>query len=238
MGHLEARWNLHLRSFFEVYRAVQITTDSIQRYIESRQQEGAENATINRELSIIKAAFNVGRHSTPPKVNSVPHIPMLTESNTRKGFLESKQHDQLAAECAKVGLWLRAIFEVAYTCGWRHEELLGLRVQQVNLLTGTIRLEPGTTKNGDGREVTVTQFVRQLLVQCIQGKGQHDYVFTRDNGTPIRDFRKSWHNVCHAAGTPGLLFHDLRRSAARNLRNQGTEKVIMKIGGWRTASVF
>ena len=40
-------------------------------------------------------------------------------------------------------------------------------------------------------------------------------------------------------GTPGLLFHDLRRSAARNLRNQGTaEEVIMKIGGWRTASVF
>ena len=76
-------------------------------------------------------------------------------------------------------------------------------------------------------------------MQCIQGKGQHDYVFTRDNGTPIRDFRKSWHNVCHAAGTPGLLFHDLRRSAARNLRNQGTaEEVIMKIGGWHTASVF
>jgi site-specific recombinase XerC len=43
---------------------------------------------------------------------------------------------------------MRALFELGFTYGWRDAELRGLRVQQVNLLAGTIRLDPGTTKNG------------------------------------------------------------------------------------------
>jgi len=46
------------------------------------------------------------------------------------------------------------MFEVGYTYGWRHSEVLALKVRPVDLLNGTIRLEPGTTKNGQGREVT------------------------------------------------------------------------------------
>ena len=209
------------------------------RYIDSRQQEDAENATINRELAALKRMFSLARQSTPPKVNGVPYIAMLREDNVRTGFLESKQHDGLAAETGKVGLWLRAMFETGYTYGWRHEELLALRVRQVNLAAGTIRLEPGTTKNSEGREVSMTLPVRTLLTQCVNGKGQDDYVFTREDGKPVRDFRGAWTSACAGAKVQGLLFHDLRRTAARNLRRAGVaEGVIMKIGGWKTRSVF
>jgi integrase len=230
---------LHLEPFFGLLRAVEVSSQLVASYIDTRQQEGAENATINRELAALKRLFRLAQQSTPPKVRTVPYIAMLKENNTRTGFLESKQHDALAAETGRIGLWLRAMFEVGYTYGWRHEELLALLVRQVNVSAGTIRLEPGTTKNDQGREVSMTLPVKALLTQCIQGKGSEDHVFTREDGKPVRDFRGSWVNACEAAKVPGLLFHDLRRTAARNLRRAGVaEGVIMKIGGWKTRSVF
>lgn len=239
IGDLEARWALHLSPFFGVLRAVEVTSDLVARYIDFRQQERAENATINRELAALKRMFNLARRSTPPKVAGVPYIAMLRECNIRTGFLESKQHDSLAAATGKVGLWLRAMFEVGYTYGWRHEEVLALRVSQVNPSAGSIRLEPGTTKNDEGREVTMTLPVKVLLTQCVHDKAPDDYVFTREDGKPVHDFRGSWASACEAANVPSLLFHDLRRAAARNLRRAGVaEGVIMKIGGWKTRSVF
>ena len=123
--------------------------------------------------------------------------------------------------------------------GWRISELLKMRVSQTDLFSRTIRLEPGTRKNNDGRETTMTDSVYTLLGECVIGKSADDYVFTRPNGKPVRDFRRTWLKACQHAGVPGLLFHDLRRTAARNLRRAGiAEGVIMKIGGWRTRSVF
>lgn len=234
---VEARWELHLKTFLGDLRASQLTTNLLARYIDQRQQEKAKNATINRELAALKRMFRLGYQATPPKVNRVPKFPKLQENNARQGFLEDAQYSKLVSVISD--LWLRALVEVGKTYGWRISELLSLRVCQVNLLNRTLRLEPGTTKNNEGREVTMTTPIYALLAQCVAGKSEEDFVFTWKDGRPIRDFRKRWKNVCKEAGTPKLLFHDLRRTAARNLRAAGVaEGVIMKIGGWKTRSVF
>ncbi len=231
------RWRLHLEPFFGRLRASQVTSILLNKYVDKRQQEGAANGTINRELAALKRMFNLGHQATPPKIFYVPHFPKLAESNARQGFLEDVQYRKLLESCLEI--WFQAIVEVGATYGWRVGELVKLRVNQINLANRTIRLHPGTTKNKEGREVKMTESVHNLLGLCVEGKESDDYVFTRPNGKRVTDFRGTWDNARKAAGVPELLFHDLRRTAARNFRNAGiAEGVIMKIGGWKTRSVF
>jgi len=260
----EARWRLHLQPFFGNLRAIEMSSDLISKYVDTRQQQTAENATINRELACLKRMYRLAQQMTPPKVQRIPIFPKLREDNIRKGFLEDKACSGLLDACPE--LWFRVLVELGRTYGWRKGELLRMRVREVDLLARTLRLEPGTTKNRDGREVTMTDPIYRLMSILLAGKHPDDFVLTRTDGTPVRDFRKTWWTACIRAGVgkmvcykcslpveghkcepcnsdnlryEGLIFHDLRRTAARNLRRAGVaEGVIQKIGGWRTRSVF
>jgi site-specific recombinase XerD len=173
----------------------QVSSDLIDRYISNRKSEVTrsekppENATINREMSLLKAAFNYGTEQTPPKVRYVPHFNMLEENNIRRGFLQDKQYLRLSRECAVEGIWLIGLFETAYAYGWREDELLCLLVGQLDLLAKMIDL--GETKNGDQRMISMTGHVVQVLVRCCSGKKPGDFVFTHDDGSPVKDFRNA-----------------------------------------------
>ena len=185
---LRGRWR-HLRPVFAFVFAAKLTTDSITRYARLRQEEGAANATINRELAVLRRALNLGRRSTPPKVREVPYIPMLKEDNVRRGFVEDGEFSRLTAEAHE--LWLRTLLELAYTYGWRRGELLGLRVRQLSWMARTIRLDVGSTKNREGREVAMTAKVEELLHLLTEGKRPDDLVFTREDGKPVKRFSEN-----------------------------------------------
>lgn len=217
--------------------AAELDSRQLECYVDSRREQHATNATINRELACLKRMYRIAYQASPPRVPSVPHFPHLRENNVRQGFVTPEQYANLVAHCKDH--WLRTMLETAHNYGWRVSELLDLRVGRVDLVARTIRLDPGTTKNLEGREVTIESGVLlQLLRLCVEGKRPEDYVFTR-GVKPVRDFRKSWENLCADAGVPALLFHDLRRTAARNLRAAGVpEEIIMRIAGWKTSNVF
>jgi integrase len=233
------RLRLHLLPALGSIRAVELGTAHLKRYIAARRNDKAANATINRELAIVKRAFRIGAQSDPPSVMRIPHIPMLEENNVRKGFLEHKVYPVLRDLLPEE---IRPLFVVGYYTGARIGELRPLQWYQVDLDGNRIILAPGTTKNKEGRTLPIYGEMKQWLAieKEIRDTKWPDcpYVFHRAE-MPVKDFRASWTAACKLAGVPGLLFHDLRRTAVRNMVRAGIpERVAMQISGHKTRSVF
>jgi len=231
----------HLKRQFEGYRVTQITTPKIQKYIESRLDYGASNGTVNRELAALKRMLNLGAKQTPAKVDRVPYIPMLKESNVRKGFFE---HGEFIALRNALPAYLQGFVTFGYKVGWRVSEISTLTWNQVDRRQGIVRLEPGETKNDDGRTVYLDDELRQVFNDQWEarkkGKKLIPYVFLNADGTDkIKSFRKTWVRAYKDAKIGKRLFHDLRRTAVRNMVRAGIpEGVVMKISGHKTRSVF
>lgn len=222
-----ARWRLHLKPFFGGRPASQVKTESINRYIKLRQEQNAASTTINRELAAIKKIFNYAAKRTKKiKLDSVPFIELLEEDENGRGdFLEDEQYPALADAFGRVGLWARAIFEVGYSFGFRRSELLGLRVRNIGLQNRTISLPPRSTKNKQPRLIVMTERVYQLLKPLVSNKLKDDFLFTREDGSPVKDFRSIWERCCVEAGVGRMVCTACAPEIHGECTIHGTEKL-------------
>ena len=132
---------------FNGRKMASITTSDIRAFTAKRLGQGAAKATVNRELAALKRMYSLAMQAG--KVIRRPHIPMLREDNTRKGFFERAQFEAVRAN---LPARLRGVATLAYYTGWRTKsEILPLEWKQVDMDAGTVRLEPGSTKNREGR---------------------------------------------------------------------------------------
>jgi integrase len=218
------RW-AHLDPFFHGVRAVAINRPMITRYVQHRQHQGASNGTINRELGVLGRMLNLAVENE--RLLYAPRLRGLkpTEAAPRKGFFERGQFE---AVCRRLPVDLRAAVAVSYAFGWRMQsEVLTLERQHLDIKAKILHLDPGMTKNGEGREVALPDDVAILLgqqlarVDTLQRKLGRivPYLFPYLSGK-VRagrrrsDFRKAWAAACKAAGVPDRLRHDLRRTGA------------------------
>jgi integrase len=230
-----------LREHFGDWRAVGINFRAIEGYITKRREDEKSNATINRELELLRRALRLAhdRQLLP----SIPKVRVLPEHNTRQGFFE---RPDLEAVVAALPAYLRDFTRFAYLTGWRKGEIISLRWTDVDRDAGAIRLRPEAAKTGRGRTVMLEGDLAELIdrrwqARLFEKNGNvrvATLVFHRD-GAPVGDFRKAWATACQAGGVPDKLFHDLRRTAARNMVRAGVpERVAMAVTGHLTRSMF
>jgi integrase len=244
----EAEYRLkHLAPFFAHRRIATIGGAEITAYVNHRLGEGAAPATVNRELETLGRTLRLAYENN--KLMRVPVIHKLKPSPPRQGFFEREQYEAVRRHLQPDH---QLAVTIAHTYGWRMQsEVLTLELRQVDLEAGALCLEPGTTKNDDGRVVYLTPELKSLLatqierVRALQREtGQiTPYLFPhlvgQHRGKWMQNFKKTWKAACEKARCVGMLRHDFRRTAVRNMVNLGVpERVAMKVSGHRSRTVF
>jgi integrase len=144
---------------------------------------------------------------------------------------------------------VRPVIHFAFITGWRTlSEILPLQWWQVDFTAREVRLNPGSTKNKE-RLFPMTSELRSLLEEQRKKTDQwqresgtiksiNPWVFTY-RGKPYKSYKRSWATACRKAGLAGMIPHDFRRTAVRNLVRAGIpERVAMQMTGHKTRVVF
>jgi len=209
-----------------------------------RRSKSLANSTIKHRLRILSQAYgleNAAREEERLEPLIVPRFPKLPEGDARSGWLSRAQFDVL---CSHLPADLKDFALFGYIVGWRKNAIATLEWSDVR--DGNIYLRGVNSKSGNPYYVPIVGELVQLIarrkearsVKTDSGVLISSLVFHRA-GEPVSEFRKSWATACKKAGCEGRLFHDLRRSAARNLIRSGVTKDVAKqVGGWKTDSMF
>src|SRR5260370_28084033 len=175
---------------------------------------------------MLKLAYRHG------KLARIPIFDKLQEAPPRKGYFERPQFEAVRRHMAAD---YQVIVTLYHTYGFRLQEVLGLERRQLDLQTGTITLDPGSTKNDEARTIYLTPELKVLL------GGQVDRIKAMERklgkiipalfphlrgasttkrpgqptlGAPIKDIRRTWAKACRLAGVSRLA-HAFRPTAVR-----------------------
>ncbi len=250
----------HLRDFLgATTKAKDITTDRLRAFAAHRKDEGASNASINRELSALRRAFKLAAD----RVGAMPIFPMLKEDNARVGFFEQ---DQLAKIEAAFEEPFDRVWVLFNESGWRgFSEILSRKKADIDLAGGWMTLDAADSKSGEARKCPISPKMREAIESQLAWSREvemklgrvipllfHTAPSMRLNGTsaggPILQTRwtGAWRAAFKKAGvvpgrdvSGGRTPHDLRRTAARRFMRAGVSQAAsMKLLGHKTDSIY
>lgn len=250
----------NIRPFFGSKRVARLQTVDFEQYRAMR-TEKVSNVTVDHDFTYLKSALLLEYKKTPSRVARVPHIQKSGEDNVRRGFLEFDGYEKVLAQ---LPLSLKSVFVVGYHIGNRKGALLGLEWPQIDFENGVIRFIRLQNRKPVPVAAPIYGDMQEWLRRQKAFRDEHfpesRFVFfwypadseigptskkghggrRNEPATQIKSFYDSWRAAVASAGFPDLLFHDLRRSAVRNMVEKigMSEKRAMEISGHKTRSCF
>ena len=229
----------HLDAFFKKMPVTYITPDVLRKYIKERRESGAADATIRRNLTMLRSMLNLARKEGRLRLVDVPHFPMPQDSKPRQGFVTpavfAKLRDALPAN-------LRPLVVFMYFTGCRLGAAKKLKWEMVSEDCSEVEMPGSITKSGEPLNLPLVGEGLEEIAKTLK-------TLPRNDGSvfDVTNLRVGWNKACHSLGLgvyekrlyKGLTIHDLRRSASRNLIRAGVSRgVAMQITGHKTEAIF
>lgn len=192
-----------------------------------------KKASVNRELAFLKTMFNQAVEWGYIDENVATRIKLLRGEEKRLRILSRNEIAKLIQYAAD---HLKPILITAISTGMRKNEILNLKWKHIDFSNGFILVV--NSKNGDARNVPLSQFLKETLAQMMKEENQEEYVFKRKNGERIRCIKEAFSAACSREGIADFRFHDLRHTAASLLAAGGCDIITLQhILGHKTLAI-
>lgn len=186
--------------------------------------EGLSNASVNRHLATLRAAFNLARKWGLWRGDNPASSPGMLPEQHRDLYLDGAQTRALIhALGLEPNREAAAAIALLVLTGARRSEVSLAKWEDVDLGRGLLRVP--RSKNGRTRYIPLSAPAAQLLrVQCARRVLGNPYVFPGvKEGQPVENLKGPWTRAKAKAGLrPDFRLHDVRHSFASALANAGT----------------
>jgi integrase len=196
-----------------------ITRRDIEAYARGRAAR-VKGATVNRELALLRHLLNLAIEKGYTDHNPAKGFKMFPEAPWRHKYFFSESEIEALMNASVPHL--RPILAVAFGTGLRKGDILGLRWRDVDMDRGIILIK--MEKTGEPIEIPLIPMIRDLLQQMKARASLSSFVFSLGTaGQGIGDVKTAFRAALRRSGLAekGYRFHDIRRTFARMLYNQG-----------------
>lgn len=206
-----------------------VSMDTLRPYIRDRlDRDQIAPATLNRALEVVRRILYLARDEWG-WLTVAPKVRMFTEPRRRVRFLRQEEADRLQEA---LPAHLRPVVQFALATGCRKTEILQLEWNRVDFERRVAWLDPGTTKNGDGRGIPLN---RDAVLALRAVHGNHPRWCFTFGGNHLQSIGKAWMRALARAGISAFRFHDLRHTwASWHVMNGTTLQELMELGGWKS----
>jgi integrase len=211
----------------------------VEQLVEDHLAAGYKPASVQSYIAYLRAAMRYACRRENRSLASLPYFPTLKIHNARQGFFESEEFEAILVGLPEP---YADIARFGYATGWRLSEILNLQWAQVDRERRVIRLP--CSKNGEGRIIPLIGERLALIERQWRRRAYRnrlvEWVFHRKGRRVSRDYLwRHWMWARTEAGLPHKLFHDLRRTFARDFIEAGGDyKTAMNITGHKTMRTF